>query len=156
MNERFAARDVTIGRLTSQINELADKLMLLSNETAIRTVERRIEELERERLILSQKPKETPPPAAHVGTALERIIPVLKNPYQTWKDGDTHSKRLVTCLVFPSRLPYVRNEGFGTAEIALPFLLLASPGVTVSTLVGDDGLEPSTSSLSVTRSNHLS
>ncbi|BDI34133.1 hypothetical protein CCAX7_61840 [Capsulimonas corticalis] len=126
MDNRAAARQMEAGRIQGQVRELTQKLVILSNETAIRAVEESIVELERKRLILTQKPAEATRGDVDVGSAFDRVVCLLEDPYQTWKSGDTHNKRLITQMLFDSPLTYRRKSGFGSAEMSLPYQVLTS------------------------------
>ena len=56
-------------------------------------------------------------------------------------------KRTVLKLVFATKLPYDRNEGFRTAQYALPFSLLEDLRQGQYEMVGLVGLEPTTKGL---------
>jgi site-specific DNA recombinase len=139
-DRRTAAREAEATRIQDQVRELTQKLVILSNETAIRAVEESIVELERKRLFLTQKPAEATCGDIDIGSAFDRIVCLLENPYQTWKSGDTHNKRLITQMLFSTRLTYKRKSGFGSADLSLPYQVLASPITPQYRLVGNTGL----------------
>jgi hypothetical protein len=51
---------------------------------------------------------------------------LIANPYKSWVSEELEHKRAVLKLAFVNRPAYVRNEGFRTVELALPFKLLES------------------------------
>ena len=59
-------------------------------------------------------------------------------------------------MVFPDGISYSKKDGFRTTSLGLIYELNRTCGIEKSLVVGDRGLEPRTSSLSVTRSNQLS
>lgn len=118
----------------TEVDALVEKLVLVSAPAAIAAIEERIASLEAERDRLSRQAERSAPPI-QLGTALARVFPLLEKPYQTWKAGSSDDKRLVTTLVFTERLAYGLKTGFGTADLSLPYLLLARPEVDRSMLV---------------------
>ncbi len=76
------------------------------------------------------------------GTALDITFNFLKNPYLYWIKDDLTSKHLVLKLVFSERLIYSRENGFGTAHLALPLRVfeLTEHGGSVNVEMG--GIEP--------------
>jgi hypothetical protein len=49
----------------------------------------------------------------------------LANPCKLWVSDRLDYKRTVLKLVFADRLYYIRNEGFRTADLSIPFKVLA-------------------------------
>jgi hypothetical protein len=79
----------------------------------------------------------------------------ISNLERQWFDL-TNSQARFQKMIFPDGISYTRNLGFGTCRLGLIYELNRICGTEKSLVVGDRGLEPRTSSLSVTRSNQLS
>ncbi len=71
----------------------------------------------------------------------------LSNPHKIWSSGKLEHQRMVLKLAFTEKLPYCKNNGFRTAETALPLKVLMGNHDLKSKMVGLDGLEPSTDPL---------
>jgi len=113
-----------VREIEADLRALADKLGRTSSDTAARVLETRIEEREAERLALWQEPVKSATPRADYGTAFDAVRSLIENPLLLWQTGSRETKRLVPRLVFTSLLPYDRKSGFGTADLALPYLVL--------------------------------
>ena len=66
----------------------------------------------------------------------------LANPRYLWSSDRLEDKRMVLRLVFADKLPYQRNEGYRTAQIALPFRVLNDFKGGKSGMVRPTGFEP--------------
>ena len=55
---------------------------------------------------------------------LRTALDFLGNPQKLWVSERLEDKRAVLKLAFADRLAYARNEGFRTANLALPFNVL--------------------------------
>ncbi|MFF9554193.1 recombinase, partial [Methylobacterium fujisawaense] len=56
---------------------------------------------------------------------LRTALGFLANPCQLWQNGMLEDRRAVLKLTFADRLRYKRGEGFRTANLTLPFKVLA-------------------------------
>jgi hypothetical protein len=56
---------------------------------------------------------------------LRTALDFLGNPQKLWDSERLEDERVVLKLAFVDQLAYVRNEGFRTAVLALPFKVLA-------------------------------
>jgi site-specific DNA recombinase len=56
---------------------------------------------------------------------LRTSLDFLANPCDLWASDHLEHKKAVLKLAFGDRLTYVRNEGFRTPDLALPFKVLA-------------------------------
>lgn len=109
--------------IEESLKGLADKLARTSSDVVSKTLEGRIEELDKQRLALMQNTEESATPRVEFGTAFEDVKDLLQNPCGIWNERDIRWKHLVQRLVFATPLSYDRNSGFGTAELALPYLI---------------------------------
>ena len=69
----------------------------------------------------------------------------LENPSKMWVFGDLVDKRAALKLTFEGRIRYKRNEGYRTAEAAIPFRIFNGLGLEdseESEMVPGRGLEP--------------
>ena len=66
----------------------------------------------------------------------------LGNPHKLWMSDKLEDRRLVLRLVFSEKLPYQRNEGFRTAQTALPLTVLQQIKGGEYEMVPPAGLEP--------------
>lgn len=113
-------------KLEEEINVLAERIAATERASVVSALERRIEMLEGERMVLSRRVApvaegELTQAAQNAGTAFLAVRDVLKSPYQSWKSGDAVRQHLIGDLVFDGLPAYNRKEGFGTINFSLPY-----------------------------------
>ena len=113
-----------VARLDRQIDSFLDKLADTASPHAIRAYERKIETLEREKLMAQSKLAEIAAPRDSAPKKLELALEFLKKPYKLWASGNMEHRRLVLKLAFADRIQYDRFEGARTPQIALSFRAL--------------------------------
>jgi len=64
-------------------------------------------------------------PGRSFDETLRTSLDFLANPCNLWSSERLEQKKTVLKLAFADRLSYVRNEGFRTPDLALPFKVLA-------------------------------
>ncbi|MER2511208.1 MAG: recombinase family protein [Nitrosomonas ureae] len=113
-----------IKKISLNIDKLLNRILESENQTLVSTYEKKLKSLEYEKAALNEK-------IARCGSALpdydktfRTALDFLQNPYKLWDSQDLIHKRTVLKLVFAERLPYIRNEGFRTAQLSLPFKFL--------------------------------
>ncbi|SFG02234.1 Recombinase zinc beta ribbon domain-containing protein [Novosphingobium sp. CF614] len=107
-----------------KIAQLLDRIVESDSSTVIGAYERKVEELERQKLVLAEK-------ISRCGTALpdydetfRTAFEFISNPCILWKTGSLEDKRIVLKLALDSHLEYDWNEGVRTPELSLPFKAL--------------------------------
>ncbi|MGH1398387.1 MAG: recombinase family protein, partial [Alphaproteobacteria bacterium] len=116
------ARDIT--KLERQIDGLLDKLADTTSQHAIRAYERKLESLEREKLMMEEKRAQTGLSNTQRSQKIELALAFLSSPWKLWTSGIMDYRRLVLKLAFTDRLPYTRNKGYRTPKTTLPFKVL--------------------------------
>jgi DNA invertase Pin-like site-specific DNA recombinase len=116
-------RNKQLQEIEENLKGLADKLARTSSDVVSKTLEERIEELDKQRLGLLENTVKMATSQMDFGTAFERVKDLLQNPHVIWNERDIEWKHLVQRLVFTAPLSYDRNSGFGTADLALPYLI---------------------------------
>ncbi len=91
---------------------------------AITAYEQQITRLEERKVELSESIKKCGRPLRDFDGTFRTAFEFLGNPQKLWHSKRLEERRLVLKMAFADRLPYVRNEGFRTAPIALPFRVL--------------------------------
>ena len=110
--------------IDAKIDQLVDSIVEASNPRVISAFEKRIEKLERDKLVLQEKQANLGKPATDFGELLELSMRFLTNPCNIWKSGKIELQRLVLKLAFPEHLQYSREIGFRTPKITFPFKVL--------------------------------
>src|SRR5690242_19105493 len=95
-----------------------------------------------------------PPKACSTQAAHARLPPA--RPWTLWTSPRLEDKRAVLKLAFADQLVHVRNEGFRTANLTLPFEVLSGLETRESDLARPERLELPTSWFVAMRSIQLS
>lgn len=90
----------SISIIDNQIDTLVSNLTKLTNESAVRGIEAKIEELDLERKILRDKKEKIGDLDNKSRTALSEMKEFLKSPYQTWKMCDARQQRSLYRFIF--------------------------------------------------------
>lgn len=110
--------------LDEKIESLLDRIVEATTPSVIKAYEKRIANLEREKLILEERASKTHKPQRSFEEMFELAMYFLANPQKLWEKGNLHEKRMVLRMAFMERLAYQRNKGFRTPKTALPFKAL--------------------------------
>ncbi|SFF97046.1 Resolvase, N terminal domain [Novosphingobium sp. CF614] len=95
-----------------------------SSETVIVAYEKRIAQLEREKLVLSERHSNAGKPLRPFGEMFELANAFLSKPSNLWKSDRIEDKQTVIRLVFADRITYARNQGFRTPKTSPIFKAL--------------------------------
>ena len=117
--------------LERQIDGLLDRMVDTSAPRAIQAFERKVDKLEREKMILEEKLANSGGPKRPARDMIELSLRFLSNPCKLWESERFDLQRLVLKLVFPEPLAYCRNEGYRTPKTTLPIKALTD--------ISDDG-----------------
>ncbi|MBA4226237.1 MAG: hypothetical protein C0456_06350 [Hyphomonas sp.] len=128
-----------------QIEQLIDRMVEAKSQIVANALEERIEKLSKDKLAIAEKLAQGAQPIRGKDQSLRTALTFLASPWKLWESDRIEHKRAVLKLAFTGRLEYVRNEGFRTAELSLPFMALGDFSAFGKEMVGDDGLEPPTS-----------
>lgn len=131
-----------------KIEQFLDRILTTQSPTLMATYERQIDHLESQRILLDEKISDL----AIVDDSLETVnrtaLDFIANPYARWTSEGLSGKRLVLKATFSRALAYSKDEGYRTAALSLPFLVLRDLSDTNSSLV-DISVESSNSLLEV-------
>jgi site-specific DNA recombinase len=125
-----------------KINSYLDRIIEAENSSVIKAYEGKVQELELQKAVMEEK-------IANCGRALPNFadhsraaLQLLRNPYELWAEGQFADRRNVLRLCFTTKLIYDKNEGYRTAQKALPFRALEGLNDPKSDMVRLGGLEP--------------
>lgn len=76
------------------------------------------------------------------GTALNKVFTILEDPVTAWRNGNIEEKKTIVYMHFNSKIPYSRESGFGTSDLALPISLMKENIIPQNLLVEMPGIEP--------------
>ncbi|PHQ97287.1 MAG: hypothetical protein COB39_10550 [Marinosulfonomonas sp.] len=83
--------------------------------------EKRIENLEREKLVLSEKTKNNAKSTHSFTEMFELSLEFIANPWKLWALGPLTLKRTVLRLAFAEQISYSRKTGLRTPQVPVPF-----------------------------------
>lgn len=136
----------TIRRNLLQIERKAeqffDRIVEADNPILITAYEKKIRQLEEEKITLDEKIAQCGRPLQSFDETFRTAFSFLSNPHQLWVSDRLEHKRAVLKLAFSERLRYCRKEGFRTPEKSLPFLLLEGSDGEKYKMVETAGIEP--------------
>jgi DNA invertase Pin-like site-specific DNA recombinase len=125
-----------------QIELLLERIIDAEHASVIKAYESKIAKLEREKLLLAEKVDRIVPPKGRLEEFIEPALDFLANPWNLYENGTLAFKRTVLRLAFSEPLRYSRDSGYRTAEIALPFKVLAEISTSKGKMVGVTGFAP--------------
>ncbi|WP_167601821.1 hypothetical protein [Celeribacter sp. HF31] len=98
--------------------------MEADTSTVIKAYEKKIGQIEQEKLLLAEKAEQTGKPKATFEQMFELAIRLPASLWKVWETGRFDLQRLVLRLAFADRLAYCRTEGFRTPEVSFLFKVL--------------------------------
>ena len=131
-----------IAQVESQIEKLLDSVVSATSPTVITAFEKRIEKLERQKLVMDEKLQNQGKPEHPFQEMFELAMQFFASPYKIWASGDFEYKRMVLKLAFSERLYYRRKEGFRTPKTTLPFKVLIGISASQRQMAPPRGFEP--------------
>ena len=130
-----------------QIEQLLDRVLDASSPSVVKRYESKIDELERQRIILSERQQTILPPKGRLEDCIEHTLKLLSSPYYIYENGSYMLRQTVLRLAFAEPLRYDRNEGYRTPEFTFPFKVLTGITDQKSEMVLLERIELSTSPL---------
>ncbi len=127
-DKRTAQADALKAELLKQVRAVdtriattLDRIMDSNSPTVIAAYEKRIEEMEREKLVLSEKATKNLKPRHSFEDIFELCGLVLSSPWKIWENGSFILRRTLLRLLFTGPLHYDPQKGFRTLQVSVPF-----------------------------------
>ncbi|MBU2606030.1 MAG: recombinase family protein [Alphaproteobacteria bacterium] len=120
-------RDEWCKQLTAmegRIDDLLDRIVEAKSESVIAAYEKRIEKLEREKLLLVEKAAMPLPNEGRLEECIELALRFLSRPWEIYKNGSHAVRQTVLRLAFSKPLTYSPDGMYRTIETTLPFKVL--------------------------------
>lgn len=133
-------REIT--KTENQIATLLDRIVETTSASVIVAYEKRIEELERYKLLIEEKREKAGKPRASFEEMFELAFDFLASPSKIWRSGKLELQKLVLRLTFADRLLWSANEGFQTPQYTMPFKMLGDANMSTGKMADKVGFEP--------------
>lgn len=133
-----------IALIERKVEQLLDRIVDANSDSVVSAYEKRIKDLETQKALMAEKIASCGRPLASFGETYRTAFDFLANPYKLWSSDKLEDRRAVLKLVFAERLPYVRNEGYRTAKISMPFKMIGNIDMSKKEMVPPAGFEPAT------------
>ncbi len=130
-----------------QIEGLLDRIVEAKNASVVSAYETRIEKLERDKIVISERLEKSLPPKGRLEDCMELTLKFLSSPWEIYKNGDFALRQAVLRLAFSRPLRYTQNGVYGTPEFSFPFSNLGDLFGAKSEMVLLERIELSTSPL---------
>ncbi len=142
--DRIRTLKTDLSKIEKQIEQFLDRIADTDTLSIIKTYESRIRKLEEQKIVIEEKIAQCGRPARSFDETLRTAFDFLGNPWKLWDSERLEDKRTVLKLAFIDRLTYVRNEGFRTPDLSLPFKALADISKGNLKMAHLTGFEPAT------------
>lgn len=123
--ERTRSLKTELKKIEKQVEQFLDCIIEAETPSIRKAYENRINKLEEQKLELGEKIAKCGTPLRSFDESVRTLFDFLENPYKLWVSERLEDKRAVLKLTFMDKPAYVRNEGFRTPNLALPFKVLA-------------------------------
>ncbi|NQZ10813.1 MAG: recombinase family protein [Algicola sp.] len=119
----------------SKVDTLIDLIMDANSPSLRKNYEKRLNTMERDKLVLEEKIVNCGRPTRDYNTTLRTAMDFLANPCILWSSDRLEDKHAVLKLVFSENLTWKRNEGLRTPKTTLPFKVLRAIAAPKSKMV---------------------
>ncbi len=134
--------ETEIRAMDKKIDALLERIVDASSDTVVKAYERKIKELESQKMVMHEKIANCGKPLRTFGETYRTAFDFLANPCKLWRSPRLEDRRAVLKLVFSERLTYARDEGYRTAKISTPFKMLGDINMSKKPMVRVVGIEP--------------
>ena len=129
--------------IEKKIEATLDLMLNSESRSVIGAFERKVEELERKKLVLAERTARCGREAKGFDETFRTAFDLISNPWNLWKNGQLEDKRIVLKLPLAEQFEYDWNDGVRTAELSMPFKVLLGNCDYKNELADREGFEPS-------------
>ncbi len=128
-------------KVQKNIDQLLERIVETDNLSVVSAYEKKIEELERQRLLLLEKAEKPVCSRYTFDELFELSLKFLGNPCKLWDSGRWELRRIVLKLAFAGHLDYCRKTGSLNSKKSLPFRALEGISMGKMEMVPPERLE---------------
>ena len=140
-DDRTSAKEAIL-TLEKKISGLLDRIVEAESPALIGAYERKLDELEREKLVLKEKVARCGTVVRHYDDIFQTAFSFLANPCSVWEKDGLEGKRTVLKLALEGPIVWDWNEGVQTANLSLPFKVLQDKNKLKNVMAERVGFEP--------------
>lgn len=140
--EASAALKLEAVAVEKKIGQLMERILESESPTVIAAYERKVEELERQKLLAHEKVSRCGTVAKGYDETFRTAFEFFASPCNLWHNGGFADKRTVLKLTLSEPLVHDWNSGVRTAEFSLPFKLLGNESDREKLMAERVGFEP--------------
>ena len=133
--------EIELSKVERGVEQFLDRIAQAQLPSVITAYENRIRQLEERKIEIGERIANCGRPLRSFDETLRTSLDFLANPWNLWASERLEHKKAVLKLAFADRLAYVRDEGFRTPDLALPFKVLADVGNSKSKLARPERFE---------------
>jgi site-specific DNA recombinase len=138
-----AALKLETAAIEKKITALLDRIIESESPTVISAYERKVDDLERQKLVMQEKTARCGTVARGYDESFRTALEFFANPLTLWEKGTFEDKRIVLKLTLSDQLKYDWESGVRTAELSFPFKMLGSYSDREKLMAESEGFEPS-------------
>ena len=138
-----------------KVEQALDNIVEVTSPRAVQAFEKRIDDLQGKKLLIEEKLAQCGRPLRPYNEMYRTALQFLQDPHKIWAYGRFEDKRAVLKLAFTDRLTYVRNEGYRTPDLSIPFKALGDFYGEKMQMVPRGGIEPPTRGFSEHQATNL-
>ncbi|MEL6171837.1 MAG: recombinase family protein [Pseudomonadota bacterium] len=120
-----------ISKIDSEITSVVDYAVNAQSPSVRTAYEKKIETMERERLVLTEKLQNSGRPKYTFSQLFELSMRFLSNPCKIWRSGRLDLQKTVLRLVFSEPIHYCRDNGFLNTNFSIPFNMLGGQNMPI-------------------------
>ena len=145
VKDEKAALKLKASAIEKKIGSLLERIIESESSTVINAYERKVEELEREKLVLAERTARCGTVVRDYDATFRTAFEFLSNPCYLWENGSFEDKIIVLKLTLDTHLEYDWNQGVRTANFSLPFKALEGLSGSDEAMADRVGFEPTVS-----------
>ena len=130
-----------LAKVETQMDGFLDRIVGTTSMSVVAAYEKRIENLETEKLLIAEKLKNPVTPRYSFDDLIELACKFLASPWDIWSLGNFKLRRIVLKLAFTERMVYARKTGYRTPKLSLPFNILGNDSMPKNGMVRSRRLE---------------